>query len=69
MKVFLRRGQVAKRYGTSTRSTYRMQEDGRLPPPDLYMGPYGLWAEESLEANERKATLRPPPSKTLTKAD
>jgi hypothetical protein len=38
-----------------------MQEDGRLPPPDLYMGPHALWSEETLQANEQRRAGLPPP--------
>jgi hypothetical protein len=42
-----------------------MQEDGRLPSPDLYMGKHALWSEQTLEENERRATLRRRPSNTI----
>ena len=63
MKTFYRAYQLAKRYGVTPRTIDRMKNDGRLPPPDIYM-PHPMWSDESLEANERSATLRTPPSKT-----
>ena len=65
MKIFLKRAQVAQRYSTTLRNTYLMQEDGRLPSPDLYMGKHALWSEQTLEENERRATLRRRPSNTI----
>ena len=62
MKIFYRKSQLAARYSTSVRSIDRMVRDGRLPPPDMYMGPHPLWANESIEANEKRAaTMREPP--------
>jgi hypothetical protein len=62
-KIFHKRAAVARRYSTSRRNTYRMEADGRLPPPDMYMGAHALWSEETLEANEqRRAALLPPAS-------
>ena len=65
MKVFLKRAQVAQRYSTTLRNTYLMEKDKRLPSPDLYLGKHALWSEETLEENERKATLRRRPSNTI----
>jgi hypothetical protein len=59
-KVYLKKRQVAQRYGgIATRSVERAVVDGRLPPPEF---PFGerlpLWDLEKLEANERAAALR-----------
>ena len=61
VKVYYRKLQLAARYSTSVRSIDRMVSDGRLPPPDLYMGPHPMWADETIEANERAVTMREPP--------
>jgi hypothetical protein len=65
LKTYLRQPQLAKRYSTTIRTIQRMRDDGRIPPPDLYLGLYPLWTEETIEANERAAALRAPPSKTI----
>jgi hypothetical protein len=35
-----------------------MVEDGRLPPPDMWMGKLPMWSDETIEANERAAAAR-----------
>jgi hypothetical protein len=56
-KRFLRRKHLAERYSITERTVERMVKDGRLPPPDLYNGPFPLWDETSVEKAER-TTLR-----------
>ncbi len=60
MKQFLRKRQVAQRYGNITpRSVERAVEDGRIPPPEYPCGAHTpLWDLEKLEANERAAAIR-----------
>ena len=54
-KVFLKKKDLARRYGGVTiRTIERMWEEGRLPPPDIYNGPSPLWSETSLEKHERR---------------
>jgi hypothetical protein len=65
MKTYLRQPQLAKRYGTTLRTIQRMRQDGRLPQPDLYLGPYPLWSNETIESSERAAALRARPSKAI----
>jgi hypothetical protein len=36
-KQYLRKKQLALRYGTTDRSVERMVKDGRIPEPDLYL--------------------------------
>jgi hypothetical protein len=67
-KTFLRQPQLAKRYATSVRTIQRMRAEGRLPKPDLYLGPFPLWSDETLESFEREAVLRVPPSKSAADA-
>ena len=57
---------LAKRYGTTARSIDNMVRDGRLPPPDFYMGRLPIWTDETIVANERAAAARRH-SKTITK--
>lgn len=59
-KVYLRKNQVAQRYGDITpRSVERAVVDGRLPAPVYPCGEHlPLWDLEKLEANERAAALR-----------
>jgi hypothetical protein len=67
MKTFLRKRQLAKRYGVSERTIDRMRSEGRLSQPDLYAGRYPLWGEETVEADERAAILRTPVPKATSK--
>ena len=59
-KVYLRKRQVATRYGGVTpRSIERAVEDGRIPAPIYPIGANTpLWDLETLEAAERAAVLR-----------
>ena len=59
-KTYLRKRQVAERYGNVTlRSIERAVVDGRLPPPEYPVGEHTpLWDLEKLEANERAAAIR-----------
>jgi hypothetical protein len=57
-KIYLRKRQVARRYGdVNERTVPRMVKDGRIPPPDLYNGRFPLWLEDNLDAHDRKAVL------------
>jgi len=51
-KRYLRKGQVAERYGITTRSVDRMAEDGRLPAP-VHLGKFPLWDEARLDEHDR----------------
>jgi predicted DNA-binding transcriptional regulator AlpA len=54
-KIFLRKRQVAARYGgVATRTIDRWAEDGRLPPP-IFRGRVPLWDLDELEAQDRAA--------------
>ena len=55
-KRFLRKRQVAERYGVHERSIDRMAEDGRLPPPHFHGGRIPRWDEDELDACDRAAT-------------
>jgi predicted DNA-binding transcriptional regulator AlpA len=57
-KQFLRKSQVAQRYGVHERTIDRMADDGRIPPP-IRRGKFPLWAEDKLEAFERRAVIEP----------
>jgi hypothetical protein len=59
-KTYLRKRQVAQRYGgIATRSVERAVEDGRIPKPEFPFGPHmPLWNLETLEQNERQAAIR-----------
>jgi hypothetical protein len=60
-KRYLRKRQVAERYGNvNERTIPRMIADGRLPPPDLYNGRFPLWGEDTLDAHDRKAACEAP---------
>ncbi len=60
MAAKLRRAAVAARYGVDVRTLERMAKDGRLRPPDLYLGRMPLWDEDALDADDRAATRRRP---------
>ena len=59
-KTYLRKRQLAQRYGDVTlRSIERAVEAGRIPPPEYPVGQHTpLWDLEKLEANERAAAIR-----------
>jgi hypothetical protein len=59
-KTYLRKRQLALRYGGVTlRSIERAVEAGRIPPPEYPCGENTpLWDLEKLEANERAAAIR-----------
>jgi predicted DNA-binding transcriptional regulator AlpA len=55
---FLRKAQVAGRYGINVRSLERWLKDGRLPSP-MYRGRIPLWRESDLDAADRAAMAAP----------
>jgi hypothetical protein len=59
-KIYLRKRQVAQRYGDITlRSVERAVVDGRIPAPEYPVGEHTpLWDLQALEANERQAAIR-----------
>jgi hypothetical protein len=46
-KRYLRRPHLADRYGCDIRNIDRMRQDGRLPPPDQWIGRVPLWDEDN----------------------
>ena len=54
----LSREQIAERWGCTTRTIDRYQHDGRLPPPDYYIGKRPRWIEHKVEQAERTALTR-----------
>lgn len=53
-RVYLRKRSVAARYDITIRTLDRWVRDGVLPPPVFLEGiPFPLWAEDSLDKNER----------------
>jgi predicted site-specific integrase-resolvase len=56
MHKFLRKAQVAERYGVDERTVDRWKFDGRLPQPH-YRGRLPLWREDELERLDRRATV------------
>jgi predicted DNA-binding transcriptional regulator AlpA len=63
-KRYLRKMQVAARYGTTVRNVELKVKDGTLPPPE-YFGRFPIWDENELdEADRRRAitnTVQSPP--------
>jgi predicted DNA-binding transcriptional regulator AlpA len=67
-KRYLRRKDVAHRYGEiSIRTVERMVADGRLPAPE-YRGRTPFWDESALDESDRAAALlpRPKPKRNVT---
>ena len=62
-KRYFRKRGVAERYGVHERSVDRMKDDGRLPPPDFYIGRFPLWGEDTLDESDRRAALLPRPTR------
>jgi hypothetical protein len=62
MKTYYRQAAVARRYGVKPRTILRMRREGRLPPPDFFLGPYPLWSDETLTTFE--TSLKPSPEKS-----
>jgi hypothetical protein len=60
-KVYLRKNQVAARYGTTPRHVERLVEAGRIPKASLYMGRWPLWDERELDQHDRAAGKQRPP--------
>lgn len=54
-KKYLRKFDVADRYGVDPRTVDRWVADGVLPKP-MYLGRTPLWHEDDLDANDRRAT-------------
>jgi hypothetical protein len=59
-KPHYRRADLAARYQVDLRTVANMVADGRLPPPDFYLGRFPIWHFESIENNERAAAARRP---------
>jgi hypothetical protein len=72
MKQFLRKKDLAKRYGGITeRNIDYMVKDGRIPAP-FYRGRFPLWDPDQVDAADRAALVasRPPGKlKTATAAE
>jgi hypothetical protein len=54
-KQFLRKADVAQRYGVNARTVSRMAEDGRIPPPTRMNGRIPLWSEDALDRADEAA--------------
>jgi predicted DNA-binding transcriptional regulator AlpA len=55
-KQFLRKAQVAQKYGIDERTVDRWKLDGRLPLP-RYRGRIPLWREDELDELDRKTIV------------
>jgi predicted DNA-binding transcriptional regulator AlpA len=56
-KRYLRKADVAARYGCTTRHVDRLADDGRIPKP-IYIAKFPMWSEAELAAFERAAVRR-----------
>jgi predicted DNA-binding transcriptional regulator AlpA len=54
---YLRKADVAARYGCTTRHVDRLAEDGKIPRP-IYIAKFPMWSEAELAAFERAAVRR-----------
>jgi len=66
---YFRQPQLAKRYAMSVRSFQRARQDGRVPAPDLYLGQFPLWSNETIEAFECSSAKRVLSPKTSPESD
>ncbi len=65
MTKYLRRKDVADRYGgVSVRTIERMVKDKRLPEP-VYRGRFPLWSIEALDASDRAAVVASRPKRAI----
>jgi hypothetical protein len=65
MKTFYyRQPHLAKRYAMSVRSLQRARQEGRIPAPDLYLGQFPLWSDETIESFERSSAKQALSAKT-----
>jgi predicted DNA-binding transcriptional regulator AlpA len=64
---FLRKAQVAARYGINVRSLERWVKDGTLPRP-LYHSRFPLWRESDLDDYDRAATAEPRPKRRVSES-
>jgi hypothetical protein len=63
MTKFLRKSQLAARYGITPRSVDRWSHEGRLPQAKYLRGSrLPLWDLDEIEALERRAIERPRPA-------
>jgi hypothetical protein len=62
MKTYLRKSDLAKRWGVVPRTITRRKKAGTIPPPNLRLGAYDLWSDELIE--EFEAANRPPSSES-----
>jgi hypothetical protein len=70
-QLYLRRLDLARRYGCTDRNIDLMVRDGRLPPPTLQRGRFPLWSEDVIDAADREAAaaLRASRKPVTTAAD
>jgi hypothetical protein len=61
MKRYLRKNELAERYGVTPRNIDYMVKDGRIPAP-FYRGRFPLWDPDQVDAADRAALVasRPP---------
>ena len=74
MKRYLRKNELAERYGVTPRNIDYMVKDGRIPAP-FYRGRFPLWDPDQVDAADRAALVASHPprrrraSKTATAAE
>jgi hypothetical protein len=59
MSKTFRKKHLAERYSRNPRTIERMCLDGRLPPPDFWVGRSPHWYEQTIVDNEKQALARP----------
>jgi hypothetical protein len=58
-KRYLKKKDLARRYGNCIKTVERMWKEGRIPPPDIWNAKSPLWSEDSLEKHERQNLTAP----------
>jgi hypothetical protein len=61
MKRYLRKNELAARYGTTPRNIDYMVKDGRIPAP-FYLSRFPLWDPDQVDAADRAALVASRPS-------
>jgi hypothetical protein len=58
VKFYYRQPKLARRYDMSVRAFQRARQEGKIPPPDMYMGQNPMWSDETIAAFERASAKR-----------
>ena len=57
-KTYIRQPKLARRWETSVRNIQLLRQQGKVPPPDMYLGQNPLWdVEGTIEPFERASVV------------